>query len=548
MAPRAVPFGVSLGLHAAALAWVAAGPVREIAERPRSLYEQVIQPNENKIVWYTSRDKLPEVSPLERRGIAQAPKAEVKAPQTVVARPPQGPRANQMVWLAAPQLELKAEYRSPNLLAFHSPSAPPTPPPKPRLFAPPPERPPEAVPAPMLAAPPQLAATRAGAGPAVLSQPAVPARPQPRRFLPPEAKPALPVPAPAVAVPPSLAARLSASAPDVLGRPSVPARPQPRRFEPPQSAAVPPVPIPAIAAPPGLAARLSAAPPALLGQPGVPARPQPRRFEPPQGTATAPAHATAVAAPPQLASSAPSGPLSVAVVGLNPAAHLTAPPPGARDAQFSAGPEVRPRGGSGEPVESARIFVPDLMVRGPREAPTARPLLVARAAPTSPENLRLATRTASHPPPAPTPGAIAPAAPSPVPYLDGRTVYTMAVQMPNITSYSGSWMVWFAERGAPRASASAVFAPVPLRKVDPKYVASAAADRVEGKVRLAAVIRRDGSVDSVVLLGRLDDRLDRSASEALGKWIFEPARRAGSPVEVDAVFEVPFRLAPRVSR
>ncbi|HWQ56475.1 MAG TPA: TonB family protein [Bryobacteraceae bacterium] len=501
MAPRAVPFGVSLGLHAAALAWVAAGPVRNVTERPRTLYEQVIAPNEKKIVWYTNRDTLPEVSPLERRGISQAPKAEVKAPQTVVARPPQGPRARQMVWLAAPQLQLKAEYRSPNLLAFHAPSAPLLPPPKPKLFAPPPDRPPEAVPAPVLAAPPQLAAARAGAVPAVLSQPAVPARPQPRRF------------------------------------------------EPPQATAVAPTPAPSVAAPPGLAARLTTAAPAVLGQPAVPARPQPRRFELPQATAVAPTPAPSVAAPPQLAASGISGPLSAAVVGLNPAERLTAPPEGARDAQFSAGPALRTRGGAGEPVESARVFVPDLMVRGPREAPAAGPLLVSRTAPTSTENLRLATRAvANHPTPAPTPGAIARPAPAPDPYLDGRAVYTMAVQMPNITSYSGSWIVWFAERGAPRGAASAVNAPVPLRKVDPKYVASAAADRVEGKVRLAAVIRRDGSVDTVVLLSRLDERLDRSASEALGKWLFEPARRAGSPVEVDAVFEVPFRLAPRVAR
>ena len=46
--------------------------------------------------------------------------------------------------------------------------------------------------------------------------------------------------------------------------------------------------------------------------------------------------------------------------------------------------------------------------------------------------------------------------------------------------------------------------PVPLRKVDPKYVATAVAERVEGKVRLSAIIRKDGHVDSVVLLRHLD--------------------------------------------
>jgi TonB family protein len=62
------------------------------------------------------------------------------------------------------------------------------------------------------------------------------------------------------------------------------------------------------------------------------------------------------------------------------------------------------------------------------------------------------------------------------------------------------------------------------------------------------VIRQDGHVDSVALIRRLDERLDRSAVEALSKWQFEPALRNGSPVDVDAVFEIPFRLAPKLGK
>jgi len=43
-------------------------------------------------------------------------------------------------------------------------------------------------------------------------------------------------------------------------------------------------------------------------------------------------------------------------------------------------------------------------------------------------------------------------------------------------------------------------------------------------------------------------RLDLTAQEALAKWQFEPALRGGSPVEVDAVVEIPFRLRPREAR
>jgi TonB family protein len=123
--------------------------------------------------------------------------------------------------------------------------------------------------------------------------------------------------------------------------------------------------------------------------------------------------------------------------------------------------------------------------------------------------------------------------------------------MPNVTSYSGSWLVWFAERepepgsGVPQG---VVHAPVPTKKVDPKYVAEAAQERIEGAIRLFAVIRKDGHVDSVSVIRKLDPRLDMSAEEALAKWVFEPARRNGVAIDVEAVFEIPFHLAPRSSR
>jgi TonB family protein len=119
--------------------------------------------------------------------------------------------------------------------------------------------------------------------------------------------------------------------------------------------------------------------------------------------------------------------------------------------------------------------------------------------------------------------------------------------MPNVTSYYGSWLVWFAEsRSGP--GGGILRAPSPIRKVDPKYIAAAASERVEGVVRLFGIIRGNGRVESIAVIRRLDDRLDRSAAEALEKWQFEPAMRNGQPVEVDAVFEIPFRLAPRLAR
>jgi protein TonB len=203
------------------------------------------------------------------------------------------------------------------------------------------------------------------------------------------------------------------------------------------------------------------------------------------------------------------------------------------------------------------LGVPNLLVRGggPPDASATR-VSALGLAPTSRENLALAAKMAGPtPPPSPPPKAPAEGggalrvSEAPDPRLAGRMVYTVAIQMPNVTSYSGSWLVWFAEHEpVPGATNVDMKSPVPLHKVDPKYIAAAAAEHIEGKVRLFGVIRKDGHVDSIALIQHVDVRLDRSAAEALGQWVFEPALRNGRAIEVDAVFEIPFHLAPRATK
>jgi protein TonB len=81
--------------------------------------------------------------------------------------------------------------------------------------------------------------------------------------------------------------------------------------------------------------------------------------------------------------------------------------------------------------------------------------------------------------------------------------------------------------------------------VDPKYIAEVADAKIEGKVQLACVISKDGTVSHVELVRGIDYRLNQTAAEALSKWEFAPATREGEPVEVDVVVEIPFKLAPR---
>ena len=61
---------------------------------------------------------------------------------------------------------------------------------------------------------------------------------------------------------------------------------------------------------------------------------------------------------------------------------------------------------------------------------------------------------------------------------------------------------------------------------------------------LYAIIRADGSVDSIQLVRKLDPRLDANAIQALAQWKFRPATRDGAPIDIEAVVHIPFRYHP----
>jgi TonB family protein len=128
-----------------------------------------------------------------------------------------------------------------------------------------------------------------------------------------------------------------------------------------------------------------------------------------------------------------------------------------------------------------------------------------------------------------------------------KRVYTLHVNMPNLTSASGSWVLNFAELDEldtvpyPKPVASDLAGPVPLRKVDPKYPPELRTAHVEGEVILYAIIRKDGTVDSIQLVHGVEAHLDANAMEALAQWKFQPAEKHGEPIDLEAVVHIPFR-------
>lgn len=561
-------FAMSAAVHGSVLAWVALAPLVPPA-RP-TLYEQEIKPYQNRIVWYNLNERLPEIAPAQRD--TRPPRARARARQNLVSGPHENQRPPQLIWTPAPEIAAEQMLPAPNVVAL-PPAAGPR-----RDFV----LPPDLAPQKPVALPEAPSVEMARVKTVEL---AAPAGPKPRAFkAPQEAPPVFGNPA-LPAAPDLTIASDRTTTPTALLPPVQTAR---RTFIPPIEAVHRPVAqVADLATAPRIDVQPTQAAPLL---PGTPARAI-RRFAIPEvGHAPAPQPAT-LPAPPQIETragaqqlalpeatprvlrpfaapmktprpvAAPATPLTdapavptgnqsseaaLAIVSLFPTRNAPVPAPKAsQKAGFSAGPQPRPEGGDSGAQASA-VTVPGLLIQGGEKESRAT-LMATLEAPTSQTNLSAAARSVQVIAPGAAVGTQARRATVvPDPRLSGRLVYTIAIQMPNVTSYSGSWIVWFAEHEPARDhTAPAMRAPLPLRKVDPKYIPAAADEKVEGTVRLAAVIRRDGRVERVELLQHLDDRLDQSSQEALAKWEFEPALRNGVPIDVDAVFEIPFHIAPK---
>ena len=138
--------------------------------------------------------------------------------------------------------------------------------------------------------------------------------------------------------------------------------------------------------------------------------------------------------------------------------------------------------------------------------------------------------------------------------LSGKEVYTLHVNLPNLTSASGSWIMDFAELdeddATPYRHKELVACPVPVAKADPKYPPELIKAHVKGEVVLYAIVRKDGSVDSIQIVRGLDPQLDHNAIEALEQWKFRPGTHAGVPTDFEGVslrsiqLRKPARLVP----
>jgi TonB family protein len=255
-------------------------------------------------------------------------------------------------------------------------------------------------------------------------------------------------------------------------------------------------------------------------------------------------------------------PARVVALSLHPAVDASPiPPAGNRRGSFAAGRDGK-LGASGNPGSSAGTGVGRELggrngsAKGSQDLPSGLYVGSARATtsavagdPAKPE-IASAANPSSNVPAARVSPSGKPATPDSAAKLSDaeravfgdRKFYSLTLNMPNLNSAGGSWVIRFApaiqDENLPKADLSQPFA---TRKVDPGYPSQLMRENVSGTVILYALIRADGTVSNVRVLRGVDDRLDRYAKEAVAQWKFEPATRNGQPVEVEATFKIPFR-------
>jgi TonB family protein len=122
-----------------------------------------------------------------------------------------------------------------------------------------------------------------------------------------------------------------------------------------------------------------------------------------------------------------------------------------------------------------------------------------------------------------------------------KLFHTMALNMPNLNSSTGSWVIHFAELEGGHKEGE-LTAPRSTEKLDPGYPLELIRANVHGMVSLYAVIDANGKVTSVRVLNSPDERLDSYATKALSMCKFQPAERAGKPVPLEALVMIPFRV------
>lgn len=460
-------------------------PLEEEAQaHNRPIYDELIKPEEKKIVWYAPPPKkdLPDVSAEQRIGTFPLPRAPKKADLAIIATSPKPKSVKQFIWQPVPKVELHQDLPAPNLIARAAmaiPAPPPPPEPKPKIEKPDTQG--AKAPQPNISPP----APNGDVKKAEQTNTQPVDIPQPRKaFVPPP-----PSQRPPRVVIPVQTADLQAPDANITG-----------------------------------AATARSVLPEGIGAPAFS-----KGLPPPPN------------APPGPVNQAGNGKVDIAVVGLNPNAKGKVPD-GSRAGEFAQAPNVgevatgEVTGGFGVPNLTIREGKP---VAPPHVEPPRKVVLYSdrlRSLPVSTLSLPL------HPASRTLPASIE----SRFRGRSVYTMVIPIENLPEYTSDWIIWFTEHQTTDA-AAPPLNVRAPVPLRKFESVEPVPPGA-RTEIRVQLAGVITKEGKLEVHGLLRNLSLALEGAVLRDVESWEFKPALRDGVPMDIDVVIEIPFSLPPQIAQ
>jgi hypothetical protein len=125
-------FAVSVAIHSMAVVGLGLiAPQTSVSKRP--IYDQEIQPEAHKIVWYDYRKPvLPDVDAVKQIGTFPKPRGAEQSRDVIIATAPKAQSNKQLIWLPIPKVEIKQDLPVPNLIARTAMAVPAPPPPQPK--------------------------------------------------------------------------------------------------------------------------------------------------------------------------------------------------------------------------------------------------------------------------------------------------------------------------------------------------------------------------------------------------------------------------------
>ena len=128
---RPVSFFTSIGVHALAIFGLALIPsYHEEPQSARPVYDELIRPQERRIVYYAIKKTVPDVTASQRVGTYPKPRGREYSKDAIVATAPHAQSSQQIIWRPVPKIEIKRDVAAPNVIMRAAAAIPvPIPPP-----------------------------------------------------------------------------------------------------------------------------------------------------------------------------------------------------------------------------------------------------------------------------------------------------------------------------------------------------------------------------------------------------------------------------------